>query len=122
MNFMQARSRHALSIFDRIARWVDVNRIVPRVLLGCYVWQMFTVGAWAMALPVMSQAQSFFVSTIYGAFPFLLNFYMQGGNAWPAPMPRPFAMQPDGISPSTLAAADAIAGPRPPGPPLTRGN
>lgn len=121
MNLMH-RPRHTLSRFDRIARWIDVNRIVPRSLLYFYVWQMWRVAGWAMAMPEISQAQAFFCSTVYGAFPFLLNFYMQQGNVWPVGRPLPGSMFGPPVTPTgPWAAADAIAGPRPLGP-LTRGN
>lgn len=73
--------KHA-SRFDRFARLFDVYRVVPRVALGGYMIQMWRVGEWAMGLKDISTPQTVFISTVYGAFPFLLNFYMQQGNAW----------------------------------------
>lgn len=50
------------------------------------------VSMWFMALPKPESAHGMFVSVVYGAIPFLLNFYMQNGVQWTPPtsyMPRP---------------------------------
>lgn len=108
---MKERRHPSLSVLDRFARSVDVYRLVPRSMLGFYVWQMWHVADWAMQQSDISNAQSIFVSTVYGAFPFLLNFYMQQGNNW---MPPGFT-----AAPGASVAATATA---PVAPPLARGN
>lgn len=61
---------------------IDKLRIVPRALLALYTWQAWIVGSWAMARPDLTVPQTVFVSTIYGVYPMLLNFYMQNGTDW----------------------------------------
>jgi hypothetical protein len=100
--------KHSASPFDRFARWFDVYRIVPRVALGFYMWQMWRVAEWGMTRADLSTPQTVFVSTVYGAFPFLLNFYMQQGNAW---MPAGFTQ----AQPTTITATATTA-------PLAKGN
>jgi len=70
--------------------------------------QMWRVGEWAMSLKDISTPQTVFISTIYGAFPFLLNFYMQQGNSW---MPPGFSQ----AQPTTVTATATTA-------PLSKGN
>jgi hypothetical protein len=78
--------RHgALSTLDKLARGVDVYRVVPRIALACYMVQAWRVGEWAMGLKDISTPQTVFISTVYGVFPLLLNFYMQQGNNWMPP-------------------------------------
>ena len=101
-------SQHKASPFDRFARLFDVYRVVPRVALGGYMIQMWRVGEWAMSLKDISTPQTVFISTIYGAFPFLLNFYMQQGNSW---MPPGFSQ----AQPTTVTATATTA-------PLSKGN
>jgi hypothetical protein len=66
-------------------RWVkfwkeiDRARIVPRMSLLFYTYQMWQVQQWFIELKDPSAAQSAFTSVVWGAFPLLLNFYMQQG-------------------------------------------
>jgi hypothetical protein len=58
-----------------------------------YVYQMWVTQTWFMALKDPGTAQAAFTATVWGAFPLLLNFYMQQGTNWektgiPAP-PKP---------------------------------
>lgn len=43
---------------------------------GVVVWD---VGDWFMSLPEPSMAQGAFVSTVYAAIPFVINFYCSTG-------------------------------------------
>jgi hypothetical protein len=60
-------------------REFDRARVVPRLCLGFYTWQMYVAQAWFQSLPNPSAAQAAFTATVWGAFPLLLNFYMQQG-------------------------------------------
>jgi hypothetical protein len=71
-----------------IGESIDKLRVIPRVLLGLYTWQAWIVGAWAMSRPDLTTPQTVFVSTVYGVYPMLLNFYMQNGTDWKADAPK----------------------------------
>ncbi len=65
-----------------VGECIDKLRIVPRALLALYTWQAWQVGAWAMSRIELTVPQTVFVSTIYGVYPMLLNFYIQNGTVW----------------------------------------
>lgn len=96
-----------------LARAIDIYRLVPRFALAFYMWQMWHVADWGMSLKDLTTPQTVFVSTVYGVFPLLLNFYMQQGNAWAAPGTATQSQTPGGISVSATAGTP---------PPVTRGN
>jgi hypothetical protein len=62
---------------------IDKLRVIPRLLLALYTWQLTQVTIWAMSLKDLSGGQAAFVSTVWGAYAMLLNFYMQNSTAWP---------------------------------------
>jgi hypothetical protein len=102
----------------RWARFIDIYRVVPRIALAFYMAQMWRVGEWAMDLKDISTPQTVFISTVYGAFPFILNFYMQTGNTWAgggAVIATPAA------APATVTAT-ATSGPPAAVPSVTKGN
>lgn len=63
-------------------RGLDQARIVPRMCLGFYVYQMWHTQQWFELLKEPSTTQAAFTVTVWGAFPILLNFYMQQGTDW----------------------------------------
>jgi len=63
-------------------RAIDRARIVARACLIFYVYQMWHTQQWFEALKEPSPAQAAFTATVWGAFPILLNFYMQQGTDW----------------------------------------
>lgn len=95
---------------DAAARFFDVWRTVPRLALGFYMWQMWHVADWGMSRLDLSNAQTVFISTVYGAFPFLLNFYMQQGNAWMPPAPPANSSQPPPTPSGTVTATASLPG------------
>ena len=111
---------------DKLARFIDVWRVWPRGALMFYMWQMYQVQQWAELQPALSNAQGFFISTVFGAFPFLLNFYMQQGNLWgpndrivpPANNFQP----PPGSGTLSVAATVTPPGAPPASGPVSRGN
>lgn len=73
-----------LSLIERPAYWIDIYRVIPRlVLIGCGI-AAWHVSDWFMALTDPSAAQATFVSVVYGTIPLTLNFYMQNGVNWDA--------------------------------------
>jgi len=72
-----------------VRRWAafwrafDLARVVPRVALVFYGWQMVVVQEWFMALKDPTTGQSAFTATVWGVAPLLLNFYMAQGIKWP---------------------------------------
>lgn len=68
--------------WEKFWRAFDRARVVPRVALAWYMWQMYAVQVWFLTLKEPSGAQAAFVSTVWGAFALLLNFYMQQGVDW----------------------------------------
>lgn len=55
-------------------------RIVPRALVLCYGAFCFDVGYWFMAMPDPTNAQSAFVSVIWGASAAWFGLYVQSGS------------------------------------------
>jgi hypothetical protein len=47
-----------------------------------YTYQMWVAQQWFMELKEPNGSQAAFVSTVWGAFALLLNFYMQQGTDW----------------------------------------
>jgi hypothetical protein len=66
----------------KIAKVIDVIRLIPRVCLIGYGVLVYHVVNWGMGLPDLSVGQAGFVSTVIGVIPFLLNFYMQNKRDW----------------------------------------
>lgn len=67
----------------------DQARAVPRACVAAYGVMTWNVTEWFMGIPDPTNAQGVFVSVVYGAIPFLLNFYMQNGVRWDGPMLPP---------------------------------
>ncbi len=68
--------------WERWGAGVDKLRVIPRALLLLYTWQAWRVAEWAMSLKDLTGGQAAFVSTVWGVYPLLLNFYMQNGTSW----------------------------------------
>lgn len=54
-------------------------RVVPRLMVLAFSAVVWDVGNWFMGLTDPSMAQGAFVSTVYGAIPFVINFYCKTG-------------------------------------------
>lgn len=67
---------------ERNAYMWDVWRAWPRLLLLTYVGMACYVAFWFMNLKDASGAQAAFVSTTWGVFPLVLNFYSSNGIDW----------------------------------------
>lgn len=68
--------------WESVAYYLDLYRIFPRVLLAGYGYMAYKVAIWFMGLADATPAQAGFPSVVYGAAPFILNFYMQNGIDW----------------------------------------
>lgn len=55
-------------------------RVVPRLAVLMYGYVCWEVAAWFMALPDPNNAQSVFVSVVWGAAAAWFNFYVNSGN------------------------------------------
>lgn len=60
----------------------DQARVIPRLVLGWYLWHAMRVSEWFLALKEPSLAQAGYPSVIWGMMPLLLSFYMQHGVDW----------------------------------------
>lgn len=71
-----------LNHIERFAYYIDVYRIVPRVLLFGYAALVWKASLWFMALPDPKAEQSAFVTLLAGFLVPLTNWYMQNGTPW----------------------------------------
>lgn len=71
-----------MKTWERFGECVDKLRVIPRALLLLYTWQAWRVAEWAMSLHDLTGGQAAFVSTVWGVYPLLLNFYMANGTDW----------------------------------------
>ena len=69
----------------RFWRAFDVARVVPRFVLGLYLWHALRVSEWFLALAEPSAAQASYPAVVWGVLPLLLNFYMNNGVKWEPP-------------------------------------
>jgi hypothetical protein len=60
---------------ERLNAW----RVVPRLMVIGFALVVWDVGQWFMTLPEPTMIQSAFASTVYGAIPFVINFYCGNG-------------------------------------------
>lgn len=61
---------------------IDHARLVPRLCLFGYAYQMYSIQQWFQGLKDPTGAQGTFVAVVYGVAPLVLNFYMQNGTDW----------------------------------------
>lgn len=54
-------------------------RVIPRLMVLAFGVVVWDVGDWFMSLHEPSMAQGAFVSTVYAAIPFVINFYCSTG-------------------------------------------
>jgi hypothetical protein len=67
-------------------RALDQARFFPRVCLLGYAYMAYDLHRWFTLQADISAPQTVYISVVWGAFPILLNFYMQNGVKWdPAP-------------------------------------
>jgi len=59
---------------ERLSAW----RIVPRLLILCYMLVFYQTTQWFMAMPDPNNAQAGFVSVIVGAGPAWFGIYVNG--------------------------------------------
>ena len=59
--------RKEFSLVTKIANGLDDLRIIPRVLIGFYMYLVMIVSTWYMALPDPSAPQATFISIVFGA-------------------------------------------------------
>jgi hypothetical protein len=78
-----------------ILGWLNHARVIPRLSLGFYTYQMWVTQQWFMALKDPTPSQAAFTATVWGVYPMLLNFYMQG-KADPPPTPAITDLPPKG--------------------------
>lgn len=78
-------------------RAFDVARVVPRAVLGLYLWHALQVSQWFLALKDPSAAQASYPAVVWGVLPLLLNFYMSQGVKWEPTAPAPPAAKPDAV-------------------------
>ena len=82
-----------LDKIERRAYHSDVLRVFPRLLFSIYVGVAVWVANWFMGIKDPTMAQGTFVSTVWGVFPLMLNFYCQNGVDWAARIAQRVAMQ-----------------------------
>jgi len=73
----------------RFWRAFDLARLVPRAVLGVYLWHALQVSQWFLALKDPSAAQASYPAVVWGVLPLLLNFYMANGVKWEPPRTTP---------------------------------
>ncbi len=66
----------------KLAKIVDTIRLIPRLILVGYGILVYNISVWAMSNLKDPVAQAAFVSTIIGAIPFIMKFYMQNRKDW----------------------------------------
>jgi hypothetical protein len=86
-----------LDKWERIAYLLDVYRVMPRMALVGWGFMLYEVGLWFMGLKAPDPAQSAFIVAVYGATPFILNFYMQQGIDWEERINGKFIRAKEGI-------------------------
>lgn len=62
---------------EKINAW----RIIPRLMVLGFAYVVWDVGNWFMALEDPTNSQAGFSATVYGAIPFVINFYCNTGGA-----------------------------------------
>lgn len=88
-----------INAWEKPAYYLDLYRVMPRMMLTGYGYMAWLVTMWFIGLKDPTVAQAGFPSVIYGAAPFIMNFYMQNGINWEArrsselrtPVPTPVA-------------------------------
>ncbi len=73
-----------INAWERPAYYLDLYRVMPRMALAGYGYMAWQVALWFMGLKDPTVAQAGFPSVVYGAAPFIMNFYMQNGINWEA--------------------------------------
>ena len=59
---------------------LDAWRIIPRILILCYVYLFYTSTTWFMGLSDPTNAQAGFISTVVGASAAFFGLYVNSGN------------------------------------------
>jgi hypothetical protein len=65
-------------------RGIDQARVFPRTCLLGYAYMAYDLHRWFTLQADISTPQTVYISVVWGAFPILLNFYMQNGVKWDA--------------------------------------
>jgi|TARA_B110000495_G_scaffold60951_1_gene51803 uncharacterized BrkB/YihY/UPF0761 family membrane protein len=56
-----------ISFFEAFPYWFDRLRLFPRAFISMYIWMLYRVTEWFMALPDPSMPQAGLVSVVVGA-------------------------------------------------------
>ena len=59
---------------------LDAWRIIPRILILCYVYLFYSSTTWFMGLSDPTNAQAGFISTVVGASAAFFGLYVNSGN------------------------------------------
>ena len=66
--------------FNKAAGFMDTLRLIPRLLMMGYIYAFYMATTWFMALPVPTNAQAAFISTIVGAGAAFFGLYVGSGH------------------------------------------
>jgi hypothetical protein len=64
------------------AEVADAWRLVPRIMLGGYIYILWNADQWFQALEAPSTAQQFYINVIWGAAAAITGFYLNSGRRW----------------------------------------
>ena len=70
------RGDDAPTISNKIAGTLDKVRVIPRLVMLSYCWAFYASVSWFMSLPVPTNAQAMFISTIVGAGAAFFGLYV----------------------------------------------
>ena len=62
--------------YNNTAGMLDKFRVIPRLMMLAYCWAFYASVSWFMALPVPTNAQAMFISTIVGAAAAFFGLYV----------------------------------------------
>lgn len=63
-----------------IAEIIDAYRAIPRIMTAGYGYMLYITTIWFMTLPDPNNAQSAFISILWGAAAAVFGFYVNSGN------------------------------------------
>ncbi len=71
-------SRQAMQRFN-LRQEVDAWRVIPRLMLLLYAYQLYRVTEWFMGLDTPTNAHGLLISTVYGAAAAFFGLYCNSG-------------------------------------------
>jgi hypothetical protein len=91
---MSAEGRNKYQKWIDLATMIDAWRIFPRVFICTYIYLLYTVVIWFMALPDPNMNQAGLVSVVVGAGAAWFGLYTQSKPKMQDSAPAPVMMQP----------------------------